>query len=177
MKFKTILFLSAIFIAQLLHAQTIDTIKINTSKQEILIAKHIVTSATTIEEITKLLGPAERIEKVGGVDRHYIYDKLGLSFDGGKKGKVEAVMINYNHDGDKKAAKEKFTHTLMIDKLTATEKTTAENVKQNTNIKEISCVGAIMCVSDPKKPGIALLMGFNDKALITQMVFGFTNLQ
>jgi hypothetical protein len=141
MNFKTLLFLSAIFIGYGLNAQTIDTTKINTSKQEIRIGKHMITSATKLEKITKILGPADRIEK--GVD--YIYDKLGVAFGGNEKGTVGAVVISYNSDGDKKASKEKYPHVLMIDKLAATEKTNAEDVKQNTNIKEIACMGQKMC--------------------------------
>lgn len=170
MKLKTLLSVSAIFIGYVINAQAIDTVKVNTNKQEIQIGKHVITSATKLEEITKILGPADRIEK--GVD--YIYDKLGISFGGNEKGSVGAVVISYNSDGDKKASKEKYTHVLMIDKLTATEKTNAEDIKQHTDIKEMTCMGKKICLSDPKNPGIAIVMGFNDNALVTQLVFTFT---
>lgn len=174
---KTILFFLGALLSISLQAQTVDSLKINAKKQEIVLSNSSITAKTEIAALIKILGTPDRIEKAVGKDRYYIYDKLGISFDAGKNGLVEAIMVTYNPDSDKKAAKEKFAGKLLLDNLLISEKTSSDNIKQATSIKEIVCMGTSICMSDPKSPSMTLMIGYNDKASITQIVLGFAGHQ
>jgi hypothetical protein len=134
---------------------------------------HAIIASTPIAQLVQWMGTPSRIEQVGGKDRYYIYDALGLSFDAGKTGIVEAVLINFNFDGDKKAAKEKYLGALVVDNFSISEKTKTDEIKQSTRIKAIVCMGPTLCVSDPKSQTMVLMVGYSAASLITQIIFGF----
>lgn len=175
MKTKWILFF-ATCLTQLIQAQSLDSIKINSRTQEFVYQHHAISAATNITQVQQWLGQPSRVEQVSGKDRYFIYDGLGISFDAGKSGQIEAVIINYNFDGDKKAAKEKYTGALVVDNFSISEKTKTDEIKQFTRIKAIVCMGPTLCVSDPKSQTMALVVGYTQASLITQIVFGFTGI-
>lgn len=152
--------------------QEVDTIKVNSEKQVVVIDETILSSKTKIEEVTKLLGT--RIEKIADIDRYYIYDKLGLSFDVGKNSTLEAVIVNYNWDKDKKAANETYNGVLLIDNFLINDKTKVDDIKIKTKLKDIICLGTKMCMTKPSQSSLALLLGYNDETNITQIGFGFS---
>ena len=154
--------------------QEVDTIKVNSEKQVVVIDEIILSSKTKIEEVTILLGTPTRIEKIADIDRYYIYDKLGLSFDVGKNSTLEAVIVNYNWDKDKKAANGTYNGVLLIDNFLINDKSKVDDIKIKTKLKDIICLGPKMCMTKPSQSSLALLLGYNDEANITQIGFGFS---
>lgn len=167
----SILFISALNGA---FAQKADSLKVASDKQVVTLGKHTILSQTKIEDLLKWMGTPSRIEKAGGMDRYYVYDNLGLSFDAGKKGVVEAVYVNYNWDKDKKAAQESFKGVLLMDNYLVNATTKADDIKSKTHVKDIVCLGPTMCISNPTPANMAITIGYNETAKITQIVFGFT---
>ncbi|MCC6370131.1 MAG: hypothetical protein IT236_03895 [Bacteroidia bacterium] len=173
MKSKIILVVSLLFCLQKGRAQNADTLKVFTQLNRVEFAKNIITPKTTIDELIKMLGTPDRIEQSVGIDRHFIYDKLGLAFDGGKIRMVEGISVTFNYDNDKKAAKNKFSGVLKMDDLIVKETTSGEDIKQKTFIKELTCIPGAFCASNPKLPHMVLMMGLNSSSKITNLVFGF----
>ena len=84
---------------------------------------------STIEEYEKVLGKAERVEKIGGKDKIFAYDKLGIALSlETNTTTVQEIYITYIFHGDKKVAKETFNGTLAINGETLTTQTTSEQI-------------------------------------------------
>ncbi|MDI1234473.1 MAG: hypothetical protein PSX81_09335 [bacterium] len=164
--FSFLLLCSAAF----LNAQT-DSSSVNSKSSTIQIGAHTITAKTTVEQLIKALGTPSRIEKIAGKDRHYIYDALGLAFDC-RSGSVEAVTFTFHYDNDKKVAIDAVKNGLKIDNFTISDATTTDQIKANTNIKNIMCLGELMCMSDPSQPGAALVIGYSKDKKITQISIG-----
>ncbi len=167
---KIILAFSLLLSVLFLNAQT-DTSVVNVNSSQIKIGTHTITANTTVADLIAAFGTPSRIEKIAGTDRHYIYDGLGLAFDC-RPGTVEAVYFTFHTDGDKKTANAAIKGTLLIDTYTITDHTTVDQIKANTLIKAIMCFGELMCMSDPKQAGVALILGYTKDKLITQVGIG-----
>jgi hypothetical protein len=171
---KKIILLSTLFLSTIVgFAQKSDTITFSSKPQGIQINKFKISTSTKISELISYLGKPSRIEKVAGVDRHYIYDEIGLAFDGGKSGNVETVTITFNPDGDRKTANGIYKGVAKLDGYLLNENTTSDDIKNSTKLKTITCMGESMCVSKPEKGIMAILIGYNDKKAITQILLGF----
>ncbi|MDZ4759436.1 MAG: hypothetical protein SGJ10_15025 [Bacteroidota bacterium] len=154
--------LSSILFSFNLFAQQKDTITVNSSTKKITIGKHIILSTTTIEQVKKMLGKPDRIEKLVGKERVFVYDKLGFSFEIGRDTTVRTLTsfaITYNFDGDRKVSKNIYIGTLILDKYHITKKTTAQDINTNTSLK-LDCVANIMCVTDPNGKGMGVMLTF-----------------
>lgn len=172
---KTIIFCLSILFLSGAFAQEFKTVKVNVLKEEVIIDKFVVSKTTSIDEVIKALGKPERIEQFAGKDRKFIYDSKGVSFSivpNNPKNLIEALIITYTYDQDKDVAKEKFSGTLSIDGFTVTEKNTAEEISESTDLKKVECFGRT-CMTDPKAKGIILMMGLTDEKDILQIAFGF----
>ncbi|MBL0745013.1 DUF7738 domain-containing protein [Chryseolinea lacunae] len=99
------------------------------TKQEIVINGVAFTKASTLEDYEKVLGKAERIEKIGGKDKIFAYDKSGISLSlKTNTNVVQEVYITYIYDNDKKVAKERFAGSLSLNGKTITDKTVKDDV-------------------------------------------------
>ncbi len=170
---KLILSLLLVSTLTFTFAQSASTIKVTSNKKTITIDSLTIDDKTKIDDVKKLLGEPSRVVKVAGKDRYYVYDSLGLSFDARLNEIVEAVLINYNWDEDEKAAKGSFKGELQVDGYNINSKTKSEEIKANTKFKEIVCIGAMLCISNPKKNEMAIIIGFNATPEITQITFGW----
>lgn len=175
MKNFCILLLMLVFSTAARAAQS-DSVVIDSKNKKIQIGSFILAKDSSPATIKKYFGTPSRIEtSSSGVERTYAYDDMGISFAIDPSGKViEAVMINYNWDGDKKAAKSAFKGKLTMDTYSITELTSSSDININTKVNNIMCVGDFMCMTPPGKSNIAILIGYKDKK-ITQIGFGLVN--
>lgn len=153
-----------------------DSVMVDSKNKKIQIGSFILAKDSAPSSIKKYFGTPSRIEtSSAGVERTYAYDELGLSFAIDPTGNViEAVIINYNWDGDKKAAKSAYKGKLTLDAYTITELTSSSDINTNTKINNIMCIGEIMCMTPPGKSNVVVLIGYQDKK-ITQIGFGLVN--
>lgn len=158
-----------------LIAQKVDTVKVLTDKQQIILGEKLIGSGTKVTDVVNVLGTPSRIEKIAGIDRHFIYDGLGLAFDGGKRGIVEAITFNFNWDQDKKVAQETYKGILLVDNFSINETTKTNDINTNTKIKDVVCIMPTMCMTKPAPGKMVLLLGYTKEAKITQITFGFNN--
>jgi hypothetical protein len=157
---------------QMNYAQ--DSSKIVSLSQSIVISSYQIAADSTIKSVVSHFGKPDRIEKVGGMDRMYVYDQLGFSFDAGQTGiKVEAVIFNFNWDNDKKCAKSAYAGVLLLDGYELSESTTSEEIRTHTDKKDIKCLGELLCMSNPTNEGLAFMMGFSAEKKVTQFTFAF----
>lgn len=99
------------------------------TKQEIVINGVAFTKSATLEDYEKVLGKAERIEKIGGKDKIFAYDKSGISLSlKANTNIVQEVYITYIYDNDKKVAKERFAGSLSLNGKAITDKTAKDEV-------------------------------------------------
>lgn len=155
------------------NAQGADGVVIDSAKQNVTVGKDKVSAKTKAIDLAKILGATPRVVQVAGRDRYYIFDELGLSFDVNAKGTVDGIIVTFNYDKDKSAATGTFTKALTIDKLAITASVSADDIKKGTKIKSLVCMGPSSCVSDPKSPGMVLMVGYTKDAKITEIVLGF----
>lgn len=170
---KILLLLMVLATTTFSFAQNSRKITVTSDKKSITIDSLTINSKTKIDHIKNLLGEPTRVLKVAGKDRYYIYDSLGLSFDARLNDYVDAVLINFNWDGDEKAAKGSFKGELQVDGYNINSKTSSDDIKANTKFKEIVCIGAGLCISKPKKDEMAIIIGYNATPEITQISFGW----
>ncbi len=157
-----------------LEAQKVNSISVQSETQKVMVGSFEITAKTKLSDVLLYLGMPNRIEKIAGKERHYIYDSLGIAIDAGKEGKlVEAISINFNWDKDKKIANMSFNGQLKLDDFNITELTTTDQIKQNTKVKEIVCMGPSMCMSNPSNAGMAIMIGYNSSGKMTQIALGF----
>jgi len=154
-------------------AAVTDSVIVDSKNKKVTIGTLVLGKDSAKELVIKHLGKPSRIETSGsGTERTYAYDELGLSFAISTDGKkIEAVVVNYNWDGDKKAAKSTYKGILKLDGYVITQTTTSDNINGNTQIKNVTCLGAMMCMTPPGKSNVALLIGYN-AGKITQIGFG-----
>ncbi len=160
------------FVFTLIKAGNADTIRINSIDQTITVGSLIIKKGSTIESLKSLLGTPTKVTSIGGLDRRYIYDDLGIAFEANEDGKTfSAITVNYNWDGDKKVASGKFKGVLLVDGFAINESMKGEDISKNTKIKGLTCMGTLMCMTDPKAKGLMVLIGFQSNK-ITQIGFG-----
>lgn len=138
---KSILFSVALFIftQPYLKAQTSPSVNGDFSKGIVVINGTSFTKKSPLEEYEKVLGKAERIEKVGGKDKIFAYDKLGISLSlETNTTTVQEIFITYIFDGDKKVAKETFTGALAINGESITTQTTHEQLAKLAGVDLIT---------------------------------------
>ncbi len=158
------------------RAATMDSVTVDSKNKKVQIGSYVLAKDSTPASIIKSFGKPSRIETSSlGVERTYAYDELGLSFAIDPSGKfIEAIIVNYNWDGDKKAAKSAYKGKLRMDAYTITEQSTSTDINTNTNVKNIMCIGEMMCMTPPGKSDLVVLIGYKDKKM-TQIGFGFAN--
>jgi len=171
---KLYIILFYILFASNSYAQKVDTIKVNTSTKKITIGKHIILSTTTIEQIKKMFGAPDRVEKLVGRERVFAYDRLGFSVELARDTNIRTITsfaLTYNFDGDKKVSKHIYGGVLLLDKYHITKATTGADINKNTSIK-LNCLGAIICVTDPNFKGLGVMITY-DKPTKEIAVIGF----
>lgn len=117
------------------NAQTSPSVNVDVVKNVIIINNVTFTKTSSIADYEKVLGKAERIEKIAGKDKIFAYDKLGISFSlKTNTDIVQEVYITYVYDGDKKVAKEEFKGQLSINGKEINNKTTADEISKESKI-------------------------------------------
>ncbi len=158
--------LISIFLSSNIYAQQADTIKVNTATKKITIGKRVINGTTTIEQIKKMFGNPDRVEKLAGKVRVFAYDRLGFSVELGRDTTVRTITsfaITYNFDGDKKVSKNRYNGVLLLDKYPITKSTSGSDINTNTAIK-LNCLGTIMCVTDPNWKGMAVVITYQKES-------------
>ena len=174
---KKILLVAFLLVSSLIvKAAPMDSVIVDSKNKKVQIGGYVLAKDSTPASIIAFFGKPSRIEtSSSGVERTYAYDEIGLSFAIDPSGKtIEAIIVNYNWDGDKKAAKSAYKGKLKMDTYTITELTSSTDINNNTNIKNIVCIGEIMCMTPPGKSDLVVLIGYQDKKM-TQIGFGFAN--
>ncbi|MCU0422663.1 MAG: hypothetical protein MUC81_07600 [Bacteroidia bacterium] len=130
-------------------AHASDTLKVNGAKKTISYGKLTITGSTTIKQIMDRIGKPSRIYKMAGVDRIYVYDSLGLSFDIGKNKTqmVEQVYITMQSLKDKRHANLNFKGVLMIDGILINAQSGDKIITSKTSFKELNCFSSL-CASN-----------------------------
>ncbi len=128
------------------------------------------TSQSTINDYQQVLGKPERIEKIGGTDRVFAYDKSGISlFLTPNSNIVLDVYITFIYDGDKKIAKEKFEGRLAINGTELNSQTTPEQIGKLVNAElKVAMKGLYMT-----KGKLLSLVVYYPESTIGQFAFGF----
>ena len=109
---KSVLLSVALFLLLQINtaAQTAVSVNGDFKNGAVVINGVSFTKKSTLEEYEKVLGKAERIERIGNKDKIFAYDKLGIALSlENNSTRVEEIYITYIFDGDKKVAKEAFT--------------------------------------------------------------------
>jgi hypothetical protein len=174
---KKILLVACLLVSSLItKAASMDSVVVDSKNKKVQIGSFVLAKDSTPSSIINYFGKPSRIEtSASGVERTYAYDEMGLSFAIDPSGKViEAVIVNYNWDGDKKAAKSAFKGKLKMDTYAITELTSSSDININTKVNNIMCVGDFMCMTPPGKSDLVVLIGYKDKKM-TQIGFGFAN--
>jgi flagellar hook assembly protein FlgD len=172
-----ILILAFLLVSSLItKAAQMDSVIVDSKNKKVQIGSYVLAKDSTPSSIINYFGKPSRIETSAlGVERTYAYDEMGLSFAIDPSGKaIEAIIINYNWDGDKKAAKSAYKGKLKMDTYAITELSSSIDINNNTNVKNIVCIGEIMCMTPPGKSDLVVLIGYQDKKM-TQIGFGFAN--
>lgn len=174
MNFKNILtILFCVFASAFAKAASYDTIRINSVQHTISVGSLMISKDSSITALKAILGTPSKVTPIMEVDRRFVYDELGLSFEAKEDGKTfAAITINYNWDGDKKVASGRYKGVLIIDGQVMNEGMSGKDISANTKIKGLNCIGEMICMTDPKQGGIMVLIGFKDKK-VTQFGFGF----
>lgn len=144
-------------------------------KKEVVVINNVPFSKkSTIDEYEKVLGKAERVEKIGGKDKIFAYDKLGISLSLLTNTTiVQEIYITYIFDGDKKVAKETFSGTLAINGEPVSSETTSEQVGKlaGINLKPIM-KGLYM-----SKEGTINLIVYYPESKLGQFGFSFAQMK
>ena len=140
---KSILFSLLIFLLLQvsLKAQTLPSVNGDFDKNVLVINNVTFDKNSTIEDYEKVLGKAERIEKIAGKDKIFAYDKLGIALNlKANTNIVQEIYITYIFDGDKKVAKETFQGTLSINGKAINTQTTSEQLGKQANTELITAM-------------------------------------
>lgn len=105
------------------------------SKQILTINGTPFTNQSTLADYEKVLGKAERVEKIGGKDKIFAYDASGISLSL-KAGTnvVQEIFITYVSDGDRKVARGKFAGTIKVNGGVVEETTKSDDVAKTTGL-------------------------------------------
>lgn len=170
---KSILFsfVTFLFLQVSVNAQTSLSINGDFKKDAVVINNVPFTKKSTIEDYEKVLGKAERVEKIGGKDKIFAYDKLGISLSlEANTTTVQEIYITYIFDGDKKVAKETFTGTLAINGEPLTTQTTSEQIGKLAGINLVSVMKGLYM----SKGNAINLIVYYPESTLGQFGFGFT---
>lgn len=170
---KSILFsfVTFLFLQVSVNAQTSISINGDFKKDAVVINNVPFTKKSTIEDYEKVLGKAERVEKIGGKDKIFAYDKLGISLSlEANTTTVQEIYITYIFDGDKKVAKETFTGTLAINGEPLTTQTTSEQIGKLAGINLVSVMKGLYM----SKGNAINLIVYYPESTLGQFGFGFT---
>jgi hypothetical protein len=140
-----------------------DSLKVNISKKHITIGNAIVSAQTPISKVIALLGKPSRVLKVANVDRIYIYDSLGLTFDIDKttEKKVHQITVSFYPKGNNRIAQGTYQGVLILDAMKVTAQTNSTQIAKYTLIKDFNCFSA-MCSSAVSKTMMNVIMDFMD---------------
>lgn len=169
---RSILFsVTMFFLLQLnANAQTSPGVNGDFKKGVVIINEVPFTKRSSIEEYEKVLGKAERIEKVGGKDKIFAYDKLGIALSlEANTTTVQEIYITYIFDGDKKVAKETFTGTLAINGEPLDIQTTKEQIEKVAGVELVSIMKGFYM----SKGGALNLIVYYPQSTIGQFGFSF----
>jgi hypothetical protein len=121
------------------NGQTSPNVNGDFKKNVVIINNVPFTKKSTVEDYEKVLGKAERVEKIGGKDKIFAYDKLGIALSlEPNTTTVQEIYITYIFDGDKKVAKETFTGTLAINGEPINTQSTSEQIGKLAGISLVS---------------------------------------
>jgi hypothetical protein len=169
---RPVLFAVFFMIAIKAGGQDVSTISVNVRDKKIAIGDFVIDANTTAEKLISELGKPERLHAVAGRERFYCYDNLGIAFEvtPDDNRKVLAMTVTYYPDGDKKVASGKYVGTVMIDDFKLKPETSVDDIKAETAIKEMVCMGS-MCISDLKQPLMGLMISYTDAKEVGQIAF------
>jgi hypothetical protein len=170
---KSILFFFIFLSFQInVSAQISPTVNVDVVKNVIIINNITFTKNSSIADYEKVLGKAERIEKVAGKDKIFAYDKLGISFSLKMNTDiVQDVYITYLYDGDKKVAKEEYKGKLSINDKEISNKTTADEISKLSKIDLVMSMKGLYI----GKGKSLLLMVYYPETTIGQFGVSFQN--
>lgn len=115
MKLLLISLLFLVVFQTTLKAQTAPDVSIDFAAGTVVIGNVAFNQTSTLEAYQKVLGKPDRVEKVGGVEKIYAYDQLGIALSLKKNAQtVEEIYITYLYDGDKKVAKQAYSGKLIM---------------------------------------------------------------
>ncbi|MCZ8214920.1 MAG: hypothetical protein O9262_01710 [Cyclobacteriaceae bacterium] len=153
------------------NAQTSLNINSDFKKGVVIINDVAFTKKSSIEDYEKVLGKAERIEKVGGKEKIFAYDKLGISLSlEANTTTVQEIYITYIFDGDKKVAKEAFTGNLAINSEPLTTQTTSEQIGKLAGISLLPVMKGLYM----SKGGTINLIVYYPESTLGQFGFSFS---
>lgn len=173
---KKILLIAFSFITMSLSVFAQDTLKINSdfTSESLTINNTTFTKKSTLADYEKVLGKADRIEKVAGKDKFFVYDKLGISIIlNTNTNIIDNVIIAYIFDDDRKVAKESFKGTLAINGTTITNQTMYEEIEKLSTIKLLK----IMTGFYIGKGKIMHLMVYYIEKNLGQLTFSFEKIK
>lgn len=168
---KILLSVYFLFLCTVLYAQASLSVNGDFDNEAVVINNTAFTKKSTIEDYEKILGKAERIEKIAGKDKIFAYDKWGISLSlETNTNLIQEIYITYVYDGDKKVAKEKFTGTLALNGETITQETTSEQIGKMSGLTLVSVMKGLYM---GKGKAISLIVYYPDTAM-GQFGFSFT---
>lgn len=173
---KSILFsiIMLFFLRINVNAQTSPNVNGDLKKGVVVINNVPFTKKSTIEEYEKVLGKAERVEKIGGKDKIFAYDKLGISLSlETNTTTVQEIYITYIFDGDKKVAKETFSGTLAINGEPINAQTTSEQIGKLAGINLVSIMKGLYM----GKGGTINLIVYYPESTLGQFGFSFAQMK
>jgi hypothetical protein len=140
------------------------------SGDSVLVNGNLVSHTTTYAEIVRILGEPVIYKEytTGKTVYHYVESGIILHT---VNGKLLAIGVNYNWDGDKNFPETTFRGNLKIGTLDLNHLSKPEIVNEMKHLG-IICVLPGMCMNNPKTVKNPILLGFKDN-LITQVSIEF----
>jgi hypothetical protein len=168
---RFMLTLFSFLIVYTLGAQTsVSTVNADFVKNVIQINGVSFTNTSTLADYEKVLGKAERVEKVAGKDKYYAYDALGLSLVlKANTNLVQEVYVTYVFDGDRKVAKGTYQGKLLVNSTNISTKTSHDEISKITKL-DLKMVMKGLYMGQGK--GLALMV-YYPEATIAQLAFSF----
>jgi hypothetical protein len=142
---------------------TTDSTFKNEDEEIILIEKLVITQTSTIEEVIKVLGQPQHIEKQKGTGEVYAYDQAGVAFNVDDTKAILRVIVTYKPDEKLQPAARPFAGELYIDSCAITDTTSGATISEKTKIGTLLCVDKT-CASQPRNKGLKWVVYYvNDK--------------
>ncbi len=173
---KSILFSVVMFFFIQINVNAQTSLNVNGDfKKEVVVINNVpFTKKSTIDEYEKVLGKAERVEKIGGKDKIFAYDKLGISLSlETNTTTVQEIYITYIFDGDKKVAKETFSGTLAINGEPVSSQVTSEQIGKLAGINLVSIMKGLYM----SKGGTINLIVYYPESRLGQFGFSFAQMK